>query len=320
MIDRRDLIHLGEGFLMGGADIIPGVSGGTVALILGIYERLVGAISHVDLTFLGHLRRQEWLAAARHIDLLFLVLLGSGIASGIVLLASLMHWLLENELQHTFAAFFGMILASSYIVFRMINRGGVDIVLAAIAGTVGAYWLVGLPFLENPPIGPLYIFACGTIAICAMILPGISGSFILLLLGAYSVITGTLRQCLKGNVTEDAWLLLFFAAGAGIGLIGFSKFLKWLLSRHEAPTMAVLCGFMLGSLRKIWPYKIVLNPDATEFKERLFQNIAPDFGDPNDWLSLGIMIAAAGAVLLLELLAQHRHSPEAGAETVNKAV
>ncbi len=202
MIERRDLIHVGEGFLMGGADIIPGVSGGTVALILGIYERLVGAISHVDLTFLGHLRRREWLAAARHIDLLFLVLLGSGIASGIVLLASLMHWLLENELQHTFAAFFGMILASSYIVFRMIDLRGVRIWRiwrAAIVGTMGAYWLVGLPFLENPPISPFYIFACGTIAICAMILPGISGSFILLLLGAIPSSPGRLGSASRGT-------------------------------------------------------------------------------------------------------------------------
>ncbi len=120
-------------------------------------------------------------------------------------------------------------------------------------------------------------------------------------------------------MTEDAWLLLYFAAGAGIGLIGFSKFLKWLLSRHEAPTLAMLCGFMLGSLRKIWPYKELLNPDAAEFKERLFENIAPDFGDPNDWLSLGILIAAGGAVLLLEFVAQRRSPSEPKTDTVNKA-
>ncbi len=308
MIARRDLIHLGEGFLMGGADIIPGVSGGTVALILGIYERLVAAISHFDLQFLKHLRRKEWAAAAKHIDLVFLLLLGTGIATGIVLLAGLMHWLLENELQHTFAAFFGMILASSYIVARMIKRGGWDVVLLILAGAVGAYWLVGLPFLQNPPIGPVYIFACGTIAICAMILPGISGSFILVLLGAYSVITGTLRECIKGRVTEETWLLLFFAAGAAIGLIGFSKFLQWLLSRHEAPTMAVLFGFMLGSLRKIWPYKIQLNPEAKAFIDRQFENVLPNFSNMNDSISLAILVVAAGLVLLLEYLAQHRHA------------
>jgi putative membrane protein len=310
VIARRDLIHLGEGFLMGGADIIPGVSGGTVALILGIYERLVGAISHFDLQFLKFLRHREWAKAARHIDLLFLALLGTGILSGIVLLASLMHWLLENQLQHTFAAFFGMILASTFIVSRMIQRKGLDVAVLAFLGAVGAYWLVGLPFLEDPPIGPAYIFFCGVIAICAMILPGISGSFILLLLGAYSVITGTLRNCIKGQLTEDAWLLLFFAAGAGIGLIGFSKFLKWLLSKQEAATMAVLCGFMLGSLRKIWPYQIVLNPEALEFKDRIFQNIAPDFGQVDDGLSLVIMVTAGGLVMLLELLSQHRQPPQ----------
>lgn len=303
---RRDLIHLGEGFLMGGADIIPGVSGGTVALILGIYERLVGAISHFDLTLIKLLRERKWAEAARHIDLLFLLLLGTGVFSGILMLASLMHWLLENQLQHTFAAFFGMILASSYLVWRMVGRGGLDVVLLALAGTVGAFWLVGLPFLENPPIGPLYIFACGTIAICAMILPGISGSFILLLLGAYSIITGLLRDGLHGKVSDDTWFLAFFAAGAGVGLLGFSKFLKWLLSRYEAPTMAVLCGFMLGSLRKIWPYKVVLNPEEDEFSRRIFENVAPNFSTAGDWISLGILIVAGGLVLLLELLAKYR--------------
>lgn len=305
MISRRDLTAIGQGLLMGGADIIPGVSGGTVALILGIYDRLVTAISHFDLTFLNHLRRREWAAAARHIDLLFLVLLGSGIASGIVLLAGLMHWLLENQLQHTFAAFFGMILASCLIVWRMITRVGTDIVVLAVAGAAGAYWLVGLPFLENPPLGPVYIFFCGVIAICAMILPGISGSFILLLLGAYSIITGTLRELLDGQLSEDTWLLPIFAVGCAIGLIGFTKFLKWLLVRFEAPTMAALFGFMLGSLRKIWPYKEDLNPHATEFDERIFRNVLPDFTSTDDGLSLVILIAAGGFVLLLEFLSQH---------------
>jgi len=311
VITRSDFVHIGEGFLMGGADIIPGVSGGTVALILGIYERLVSAISHFDLDFLKLLRRREWVAAARHIDLLFLALLGTGIASGIVLVASLMHWLLENQLQHTFAAFFGMILASSYIVWRMVQRNTADVISLAALGAVFAFWIVGLPFLEYPPIGPIYIFFCGTIAICAMILPGISGSFILLLLGAYSVITGTLRDCLEGNLTEDAWLLLFFAAGAGIGLLGFSKILKWFLSRYEAATMAVLCGFMLGSLRKIWPYKTVLNPEETEFSKRIFQNAAPDLSHFNNWISLAIVLVAGGLVLLMEFAAKYRKPAQA---------
>lgn len=320
MISRRDLVHIGEGVLMGGADIIPGVSGGTVALILGIYERLVTAISHFDLEFLRLLGRREWSAAAKHIDLLFLGLLGTGIASGIVLLASLMHWLLENQLQHTFAAFFGMILASSYIVWRMVKRSDADVILLGIVGAIGAYWLVGLPFLKDPPIGPLYIFASGIIAICAMILPGISGSFILLLLGAYSVITGILRDGLKGHVTDDTWLLACFAAGAGIGLIGFSKVLKWLLARFEARTMGVLCGFMIGSLRKIWPYKSVRNPEETEFSKRIFDNIAPDLTNANDWLSLGILAAAGGLVMLLEFVAQYRQPDEGVKSDEHQAV
>lgn len=301
---QRHLIHLGEGFLMGGADIIPGVSGGTMALILGVYERLVGAISHFDLTLIKLLRERKWAEAARHVDLLFLVLLGGGVLSGIVLLASSMHWLLENQLQHTYAAFFGMILASSYLVCRMIGRGGWDVIGLVLVGAAGAYWLVGLKALEDPTISPLYIFACGMISICAMILPGISGSFILVLLGAYKVITGILRDCVHGKFTDDVWLLLCFGAGAMVGLLGFSKILKWLLSRYEVATMAVLCGFMLGSLRKIWPYKSPEFPDA---------NTPPDLSTINDWISLGILLVAGAAILLLELLAKNRQ-PDDGAK------
>ncbi|MCA9072535.1 MAG: DUF368 domain-containing protein [Planctomycetaceae bacterium] len=304
-MERRDLIHIGEGFLMGGADIIPGVSGGTMALILGVYERLVGAISHFDLTLLRLLRERKWLKDAQHVDLLFLVLLGCGVLSGILLLASSMHWLLENQLQHTYAAFFGMILASSYLVWRLIGRGGLDVVLLALVGAAGAYWLVGLKALENPTISPLYIFLCGIISICAMILPGISGSFILVLLGAYFEITGILGKLVQGEITEKTWLLLYFGAGAAIGLLGFSKILRWLLTRFEAATMALLFGFMLGSLRKIWPYKVVV-VDNEKFELRIFENVLPDLSSSNAWISLGILIVAAGLVVLLEWLAQHR--------------
>ncbi len=310
---QRDLRHIGEGFLMGGADIIPGVSGGTVALILGIYERLVKAISHFDLKFLGHLKRREWSEASEHADLVFLGLLGSGIGTGIVLLSGLMNYLLNHQLQHTFAAFFGMILVSSYLVFRMVGRGGLDVLFIGLAGALGAFFLVGLPLLKNPPIGPLYIFGCGVISICAMILPGISGSFILLLLGAYTTITEAVHHTIKLQF-DDVGLLLCFAVGAGIGLIGFSKVLRWMLSRFEPQTMALLCGFMLGSLRKVWPYKLDLAPDVTKFKLKELENIAPDFSTQDAWISLGILITAGGLVLLLERIAQQRPSEEVNGE------
>lgn len=312
-------LHVVRGFLMGGADIIPGVSGGTVALIVGIYQRLVTAISRFDTQFVRHLAKRNWGQAAERVDAGFLGLLGLGIGAGIVSLASLMHWLLEEEMQHTFAAFFGMILVSSWIVARLVGRWSPLNVILVLVGAVLAYQLVGLPFLESPPEGELYIFVCGLIAICAMILPGISGSFILLLLGTYTVITGALRACLHGDLAWSNFAVIgSFAGGAAIGLIAFSKLLKWLLQHYQAATMAVLCGFMIGSLRKIWPFKKVTG-EAAEFKDREFVNIVPDVNTADTWVSLGILLAAAAFVFLLDFVASKRGAGDETATVVRRS-
>ncbi len=312
MSDWFNIVHVGFGFLMGGADIIPGVSGGTVALILGIYERLVTAVSRFDTTFLGHLRKREWTAAARHIDLGFLFALGIGILTGIVLLANLMHWLLEHRQEQTYAAFFGMILASAWIVARLVPRWNAGSAGLLLLGAVFAFWLVGVPALQNPPTGPIYILFCGMIAICAMLLPGISGAFILLILGTYTDITGALREILKfTDLSGNGLILAAFGSGALIGLLSFSKLLKYLLKHFEAPTMAVLCGFMLGSLRKIWPFKEELTPKGTPLKEKVFKNLMPDFEVSGTWVSLGILVVAGVVIFAIEYFAvSHGHSPE----------
>ena len=312
MSDWFNIVHVGFGFLMGGADIIPGVSGGTVALILGIYERLVTAVSRFDTTFIGHLRKREWSAAARHIDLGFLAALGLGILTGVVLLANLMHWLLEHRQEQTYAAFFGMILASAWIVARLVPRWNVGSVGLLILGAVFAFWLVGVPALQNPPTGPVYIFFCGTIAICAMLLPGISGAFILLILGTYTDITGALRAMREGtDLSGNGLILAAFGLGALVGILSFSKLLKYLLKHYEAPTMAVLCGFMLGSLRKIWPFKIELTPPGTELKAKVFENIMPDFSATDTWISLGILVVAGIVIFAIEFFAaSHGQSTE----------
>lgn len=258
VLPTRDLVQIARGFLMGGADIIPGVSGGTVALILGIYERLVKAISRFDMTFLGHLRRRRWSAAGEHVDLRFLIALGCGIVSGILGLASLMHYLLEHQRQYTHAAFFGLILASSLLVAERVQRWKPLTCLCFPAGAVLAFLLVGLPLLQDPPPGNGYVFLCGVVAICAMILPGISGAFILLILGKYEFITGLLRDVLRGNITGATLLTLgVFCIGCMVGLLSFSKLLRWLLGRYESLTLAFLCGLMIGSLRRIWPFENV---------------------------------------------------------------
>jgi len=300
-----DLKHSVRGVLMGGADIIPGVSGGTVALILGIYPRLVTAISHFDLTFLGHLRKRKWGQAAEHVDLRFLVALGTGILLAVATLATLMNYLLENQLQLTLAVFFGLILASSLLVARMIEQRDVlNFVLVAAGGAL-AYWLVAQPFMGGYS-GRGYIFLCGMVAICAMILPGISGAFILLVMGKYDHILGVIRDLVHGQVTASHLLTLtVFAAGCCVGLLGFSKLLRWLLAHYRFRTLAVLCGFMIGSLRKIWPFKAGQHIDL---RHEQAENAWPPVWDLQvTWVIL-LALAAVAFVFTIEWLSSRRPS------------
>ncbi|QDV20059.1 hypothetical protein Pan153_47290 [Gimesia panareensis] len=312
---RADLIQVGRGLLMGGADIIPGVSGGTVALILGIYQRLITAISHCDAQLFQLLIRREWSAAARHLDLRFIIPLGVGILTGVVSLASLMHYLLDYHLQLTLSLFFGLILASSFLVAQMVHRWTVLNVLAFIVSTIGVYILVGEHAI-NPPEGNLYVFFCGMIAICAMILPGISGALILILLGKYHDVTGLLKtipkELLKGNIDWNGLLtVLVFVSGCLLGLILFSKVLRWLLHNYHTLTMAVLCGLMVGSLRRIWPFKVDVTPytsgqtpEMVSFKHRIYENVWPTSFGGMFWGSIALIIGAAFLVWGLDRLSQ----------------
>ncbi|MAT16238.1 MAG: DUF368 domain-containing protein [Planctomyces sp.] len=308
---KNDLLMVARGFLMGGADIIPGVSGGTIALIVGIYERLVKAISHFDLQLIGHVKRRQFRAAADHVDLRFLVTLFIGIATGIASLASLMHYLLEHQQQHTMAVFFGLILGSSVIVAGLIPEKKPIHFVSLIVGIIVAYVIVGLPVFSSPPEASWYFFVCGVIAISAMILPGISGSFILLILGTYHTVIGYLKAMLGGNIAlSELEALGCFALGCGVGLLGFSKVLRWLLEHFEMIVLATLCGFMLGSLRKIWPFQLDTTPGEPEFKLKIFENTVPDFAAGSTWLSVLLMVIAFAAVILLDLtqrrIAQHK--------------
>lgn len=289
---------------MGGADIIPGVSGGTVALILGIYERLVGAISHVDGHLIGLVAQRQWRAAAEYLDFRFLLTLGIGILTGIACLARLMHYLLLEQRMYTLAVFFGLILASSFIVMRLVqpqNRGQrIGCYVLAAGAALFAYWLVGLEQVGfHDHLG--YFFLCGAIAICAMILPGISGSYILWLLGAYVAVTGMIKDVLKFDCTQREFIsLLVFAAGCICGLIGFSKLLKWLLARAHMPIMAILGGFMIGSLRLMWPFQIDLTPEITKLKAKRYAQIMPESWDQDVTACLLFALGAIAVVLILE--------------------
>ncbi len=297
-----DFFHLLRGLLMGAADIVPGVSGGTVALILGIYQRLVTAISRFDREALGLVLRGRWGEAATHVDLRFLAALGSGIAIGVVGLARLMHYLLEEHRSPTFAAFFGLILGSSLLVGAMVrpksHTGMAASALAGLAAAYFAYWLVGLDRIE-PLQGLPYTFICGAIAICAMILPGISGAYILLLLGKYEQITGILKGLPHGDVSVgDLATLAVFAAGCAIGLALFSRVIRWLLAHYWPVTMAALCGFMIGSLKMVWPWQRDTTPYEDDFKLKIFEYVKPKFDGQG---MMYIALAIAGLALVLAL-------------------
>jgi len=316
-----DALNVLRGVLMGAADVIPGVSGGTVALIVGIYQRLVTAISRFDLTFVSHLRQGKPGEAMRHVDLRFLVALGLGIAIGIVALGGLMNELLTGASTRapTLAAFFGMILASTVLVGRKVDvKSGWQIaaaVLLACAGAAFAWWLTSLQgahaegadglTAQDPSL--IFLLACGMIAICAMILPGISGAYILLILGVYAHMTGILKALPKAQVDgQDLLEVAVFCGGCGIGLLAFSKFLRWLLTHYHWQTMAVLCGFMIGALRRVWPFQLDRTPDVHELKYKIFQNTWPAALDRGVVIVAIVALLATAAVFALDWVSRRK--------------
>ena len=304
LFGAESLAHFIRGLLMGSADAVPGVSGGTVALIVGIYERLVAAISNFDLELVRLIAARRWRAAFRRIDLPLLLPLGAGIFVAIVSLASLMNFLLLHRRSVTLAAFFGLILASTVLVARRINPRSdpqrTKYLIAGIAAAAFAFWLTGLQAVAATDHLAYYFF-CGMIAICAMILPGISGAFLLLILGVYEPITTIIKDLTHGNAPPAELAKLFvFAAGCGIGLIAFAKIVRMLLARAHDLTMAVLCGFMLGSLRRIWPFQRDLTPEIEKLSHKEYENFVPSAWTGEITACLTIAIAALALVLAIE--------------------
>lgn len=234
-----------RGLFMGSADIIPGVSGGTIALITGIYERLVKGISRINFTFLKPLFKGDFKGFKERlvyeVDFELFIPLLIGIAIAFLTLSKVISYLLENQTAYTFSFFLGLILASAYILYTKLDKINVKIVITTIIGIVLAYIFVGLnPIAANHSLPVLFL--SGLIAICAMILPGISGSFLLLLLGQYEHMLNALNTF---NITE----IVTFCIGALIGILGFSRLLNYLLEHYESLTMAFLIGIMIGTLR-----------------------------------------------------------------------
>ena len=298
---KDDVANWARGLCMGAADIVPGVSGGTMALILGHYTRLITAISHIDGHALRLLAGGQFRQVAQYVDVRFLIALGAGIATGILGLASLMHYLLEHQQAYTYAVFFGLILGSSYLVARRLRRWSlVHVGLLAFGGWAALQICLMTP--GHTPLNPLTAFLAATVAICAMILPGISGAFVLLLLGLYHPITELIKGLPRGEFSWEGLLIIAtFVSGCLVGLLSFSHFLKWLLHRRHDATMAVLVGLMIGSLYKIWPFQQV-TPATAElpFKEQLFQHVSPTASTANLPAVLALGLFALVATLLLE--------------------
>ncbi len=291
-----------KGFCMGAADVVPGVSGGTMAFVLGIYEALIDAIRSFDAVFFRMLLSLRFREALERVRWRFLVAVGAGILCAVFSLARVLSWLLHHHPVPVWAFFFGLIVASIVTVSRRIRRWRPAIPAGILVGAAGAYVLVGIVPMSTPEV-PWFLFLSGAVAICAMILPGISGAFILVLLGKYLFV-------LEAVNNRDVFTLGVVASGAVVGLMAFSRVLGWLFERFHDLTIAVLAGLMLGSLRKVWPWK---QTARTGLEER-----AGDLGSvpanvlPSQWtpeVTLALVLAAAG---LLAVLAVTRLAGEGG--------
>jgi putative membrane protein len=240
------LLYL-KGLAMGTADVIPGVSGGTIAFITGIYDELVNSIRAVNFSLFKILLTGNFSAFWKQLNGNFLISVLAGIATSLITLAGLMSWLLVKYPIQVWSFFFGLILISAPLIFKEIKSWATSVYISLIAGVMIAYAITVLSPAETPE-SLWFIFLCGVLAICAMILPGISGAFILLLIGKYQFMISAL-------ITVNLPVILVFVSGCVIGLTSFSHVLNWMLTKHRDITLGLLAGFMLGSLNKVWPWK-----------------------------------------------------------------
>jgi putative membrane protein len=298
----KDYIVIGlKGMAMGAADVVPGVSGGTIAFISGIYEELLVAISSVNLDLFKTLKKEGFKAAWKQLNGSFLLSLFAGIFISIISLAKAIKYLLENEPILLWSFFFGLVLASIIYIAKQITKWNFIAVIVLVLGAFLAYYITTLNPLVSENSSSLYILSAGAIAICAMILPGISGSFILVLLGAYKPILDALNN-------RDFKTIFIFIVGAIIGLLSFSKILKWLFAHYKNYTLAVLTGFIIGSLNKIWPWKETLTWRTNSLGDKLpfnQQSVSPFSLDGDVQLIMAIILAIVGfaLILLMEKLA-----------------
>ena len=307
-----------KGIAMGAADVVPGVSGGTIAFISGIYEELIESIDKINLGVFKVWKTYGFKTAWNSINGTFLVALFSGIAISILSLAKLIKWLLHHEPVLLWSFFFGLVLASILYIAKQIKNWSPLVFIAIILTSVLSYYIsLAEPFASLD--SPYYLLFCGFIAIIAMILPGVSGAFILLILGAYQTAIETINNLrdglFNGNIElfKEAFInFLLLALGAIVGIKVFSKLLNWMFKHKKNLTLAILTGFMIGSLNKIWPWKEVLstrvNSEGNEVP-LLEKSILPTNFEGDSQLLMASVFIVIGffTILLLERLGKGKN-------------
>ena len=298
---------------MGVAEVIPGVSGGTLAFITGIYERLLTAVSNVNLSLIKLWKDEGFGAVWAKVDGLFLVKLFGGMAIGFLLGLKLVVRLLETHPVHIWSFFFGLILASIPLIAKQVKKwGGLEIALLVI-GAVLVYWVT----IVAPSQGSenlLIVFLAGVIGVSALMLPGLSGSFVLLLMGMYTIIMPAIEAFTHHPFGPETYIILAFGIGMVVGLLSFAKVLSFTFKKYPNPTMALLSGFLIGSLNKVWPWQSVMETrinskgfEVVKFSDSVlpntFSQLSDNFlydNDPHLIAAITIMVIAAALVFLMD--------------------
>jgi len=305
---KTDIATFLNGLAMGAANVIPGVSGGTIALITGIYERLINSIKRCDPKAMKMVLKGQIADAWEYVDGRFLMALMAGVAISIVSLARLFEYLLEHHERLTMAFFFGLILLSIVFVAKRITAWTPSIWLALLIGSAVAIGIALLaPANENNSF--FYVFLCGVAAISSMILPGLSGSFVLIIMGNYALVLGAIN-------TFDLGIIIPLALGCGFGLIAFSHILSWVFKHYANHTLAIMTGFVIGSLVVIWPWKDTLTEqvirDGKPPKEVVtgYSWQMPSLASAETWIAIALMVLGAVSIVVMERVAGGTEKPE----------
>jgi len=299
-MSKRSTLQLGilvlKGVAMGAADVVPGVSGGTIAFISGIYEELIDSINKINVQAFKIWKKEGFNSFWKQINGTFFIFLFLGIGISVFSLAKLVNYLLVAYPILIWSFFFGLIIASIWLIGKTISKWNPALISALIIGAMAAFYITTIQSVASIDSN-WYIVLSGAIAICAMILPGVSGAFILLLLGSYDKILEAISE-------RDLIIIALFAFGCGIGILTFARVLKYLFSKFKEITIAILTGFMIGSLNKVWPWKITKEYRVNSHGESvpfIQDNVLPNFSDSEAQISLAIVFLIIGFLVIFIL-------------------